>query len=205
MKSKMLCILANSVKNGQSCVAGIEIFKNEEDNWQNTGRWIRPISHRPNGAISDQESFLRDKGRIPKIFDIVEIPLQKPAEVKGQPEDWLIEPVGSWLYHGRFNPQKSVNSFLEYPNDLWLEANERRDRVTSEWVAEHGLPSLYLVRPDRLKIYVQENDYGGGPKRSRRAAFTYRGVRYDFGMTDPVVSSRHFPDYLTRQSGRAYA
>lgn len=187
------------MKNGQSCVAGIEILKNEDDKWQNTGRWIRPISHRLNGAISDQESFLQAKGRAPEHFDIVEIPLQKPAEVEGQPEDWLIEPAGAWEYHGRFDPQKSVNSFLEQPGDLWLEEDARRDRVTPEWVAEHGLPSLYLVRPDQLKIYVQENDYGGGPKKSRRAVFHYGGVCYDFGMTDPFASSKHFPDYRTRQ------
>lgn len=201
MNSKTLCILANSVKNQQSCVAGVEIHKNAEGRWENTGRWIRPISLRPNGAISYQESYLQNKERAPQLFDIVTIPLQKPAEVEGQPEDWLIDPSGSWEHHGHFNPQKSVSAFLEEPQDLWLEEDERRDRVTPEWIAEHELPSLYLVRPNDLRIYVQENDYGKGPQRSRRAVFRYRGERYDFGMTDPVASSKHFPDYCTRQAG----
>lgn len=201
MKTKTLCILANSVKNQQSCVAGLEIEKNSEGRWQNAGRWIRPISHRPNGAISDSESYLRPQNKKPELFDIVAIPLSKPAHVEGQPEDWLIEPSAKWHYLGHFDPQKSVRSFLESPRDLWLQQNERRDRVTPEWVAHHDLPSLYLIEPEHLKIYVQEVDYGNGPKRSRRAAFRYGGVDYDWGMTDPVASNKHFPDYRTRQAG----
>lgn len=201
MENRTLCILANSVKNQQRCIAGVEIFKNTEGKWQNTGRWIRPISHRPDGAISVEESFLAKTRNIPKLFDIVEIPLNKPGHVKGQPEDWLIEPSCSWTYKGHFNPQKSVSAFLEEPSDLWLQENERYDRVTPEWVAEQNLPSLYLVKPERFKIYVQEIDYGNGPKRSRRAIFHYRGKDYDFGMTDPLASSKYFPDYWTRESG----
>lgn len=201
METKTLCVLANSVKNQQSCVAGIEVVKNAGGEWQNTGRWIRPISHRPNGAISDSESYLQNKGRKPQLFDIVEVHLQAPADVEGQPEDWLIEPTRSWQHLGSFNPQKSITVFLEKPDNLWLQQNERHDRATPEWVAEQKLPSLYLVRPNRIKIYVQETDYGNDPKRSRRAAFHYRGVDYDFGMTDPMVSQRYFRDYQTRQAG----
>jgi len=201
MKKKTLCILANSVKNQQSCIAGIEIEKNSEGRWQNTGRWIRPISHRPNGAISDSESFLKGKNRKPELFDIVEVPLSAPSHVEGQPEDWLIEVSSDWQHHGHFDPQKSVNAFLEQPENLWLQQTEKRDRVTPEWVARHELPSLYLIEPEQIKIYVQESNYGNGPKRSRRAAFRYNGIDYDFGMTDPVVSTTHFTDYGTRESG----
>lgn len=201
MEKKTLCILANSVKNQQSCVAGMEIVKNPEGRWQNTGKWVRPISHRGNGAISDSEFFLRNKKKNPELFDIVEIALQEPVHVEGQPEDWLIEPSANWQYLGHFDPQKSVNVFLERPNDLWLQQNERRDRVTPDWVSQHQLPSLYLIEPEEMKIYIQVNDYGNGPKRSRRASFRYRGVDYDWGMTDPVASTKHFPDYVTRESG----
>jgi hypothetical protein len=201
MKTKTLCILANSVKNQQSCVAGIEIEKNSDGQWQNTGSWVRPISHRQNGAISDSESYLRNQKKKPELFDIVEIPLLKPAHVEGQPEDWLIDPSADWQYHGHFDPQKSVNAFLEEPDHLWLQQNGKRDRVTPEWVAEHELPSLYLIAPEQMKIYVHVADYGTGPRRSRRASFRYKGVDYDWGMTDPAASTKHFPDYGTRESG----
>lgn len=201
MNSKTLCILANSVKNQQSCVAGVEVSRIAEDRWQHTQRWIRPISHRANGAISYQESYLHSKGRGPDLFDIVEIPLQRPAVVEGQPEDWLIEPSSPWKHHGQLNPSDSVGALLEEPQDLWMQQTERNDRVTPEWIAEHDLPSLYLVRPDQLRIYIQERDFGDGLKRSRRASFSYRDKQYDFGMTDPAASSKHFPDYQTRQGG----
>lgn len=199
LKTKILCILANSVKNRQSCVAGIEIKKNSEGRWQNTGRWVRPISHRSKGAISDLESYLHNENKKPELFDIVEIPLQEPAHVDGQPEDWLIEPAGKWRYHGRFDPQKSVNDFLEAPDHLWLQQNEKQDRVTPDWVAQHELPSLYLIAPEWIKIYV--DDWRNRPNRSRRARFRYKGINYDWAMTDPVASAKHFPDYQTREPG----
>lgn len=183
-------------------MAGIEIKKNSEGRWQNTGRWVRPISHRSDGAISDLESYLHKEKKKPELFDIVEIPLQEPAHVDGQPEDWLIEPAEKWRYYGRFDPQKSVNDFLEAPDHLWLQHNEKRDRVTPDWVAKHELPSLYLLVPEWIKIYVRVDDYGNGPNRSRRASFRYKGIDYDWAMTDPVASTKHFPDYHTREPGR---
>lgn len=200
-RKRCVCILANSVKNAQSCIAGIEMKMNPDGRWQNTGRWIRPISHRPNGAISDKESFLRNKSRLPQLFDIVEIPLSAPAHVEGQPEDWLIEEGVDWLFLGQVDPQKSVDAFAEQPNDLWFQPGVKKDRVTPEWIAQHALPSLYLIQPEQIKIYIQETDFGNGPKRSRRAWFRYRGVEYDWGMTDRVVSGKYFPDYRTRKTG----
>jgi len=144
---------------------------------------------------------MKNKNRFPQLFDIIEIPLSAPAHVEGQPEDWLIEERADWLYLGHVDSQESVNALIERPNDLWLQQGMKRDRVTPEWVAQHDLPSLYLIEPEVLKIYVQESDYGNGPERSLRAAFRYGGVDYHWGMTDPVASNKHFPDYATRQAG----
>jgi hypothetical protein len=201
MEEKILCILANSVKNSKSCIAGIEIIKTTTGRWQNTGRWIRPISHRPKGAISNTESLLQNIKRNPKLFDIVKVPLHAPANVEGQPEDWLIEPSFAWQHLGYFESQNSASAFLEMPKDLWLQQGEKQDRVSPEWVAQYQMPSLYLIAPEELKIYVQESDYGTGSRRSRRAAFRYRELDYDFGMTDPVTSNTHFPDFRTRKPG----
>jgi hypothetical protein len=202
VKKKTICVLANSVKNHQSCIAGIEILKTGDMRWRKTGQWIRPISHRSNGAISDAESYLGDKDRNPNLFDIVEIPLEQQAHVEGHPEDWLIARRESWRYVGHFNPNK-ISHFLETPDDLWLEKNEKRDRVTGDFLVKHSLPSLYLVKPERLKLYVSEADFGDGPKRKRRACFRYGGVDYDMAMTDRTVNAKYFIDYNTRPAGLA--
>ena len=201
MTKKTLCILANSVKNRQSCIAGIEVKKNQDGRWQNTERWVRPISHRANGAISNAESFLLKPNRHPELFDIIEIPLQKEAHVAGQPEDWLIEPTANWQYLGRFHPKNSVNDFIEAPNDLWNQDGEKKDRVTPNWIAKHSSQSLYFIKPERFKIYVEIRDFGHGATRRRRASFVYKSVNYDFSFTDPVASSTHLPDYETREPG----
>jgi len=196
-----LCILANSVKNTQSCIAGIEMEKDLDGRWRSTGRWVRPISHRPNGAISDKESFLQNRNRRPELFDIVEIPLSGPAQVEGQPEDWLIEEGADWLCLGHIDPRESTGALIEQPKDLWLQKGVKRDRVTPEWVAGHKLPSLYLIQPEQVRVYIQETFYGSDSKRSRRVALRYNDVDYDFAMTDPVASAKYFPDYRTRLAG----
>ena len=201
MIKKTLCILANSIKESESCVAGIEIIKNQYGRWQNTGQWIRPVSHRDNGAISRTESFLRKEGRKPKAFDIVEIALLKPVYVRGHPEDWLIEPSANWQYQGWFDPKESSDIFLESPDNLWLQENQKNDRVTSEWLEKQKLQSLYLIKPEKLKIYLRLNDWGGGLRRSIRASFCYLGINYDWSMTDPDARDKYFPDFDEHKPG----
>lgn len=201
MNTKTLCILANSVKFNGYCVAGIEIEKNEIDQWQSTGRWIRPIGHSNNGSISLKESYLHNQRRIPKLFDIIEIPLKAPAYVDGQPENWLIAPNVEWKHLGQINPLKHINTFLEYPDHLWLQENEKYDRVTPQWVVTRQMPSLYLIKPEDMTIYVDGANYGDEQRRSRRANFRYQNKQYDLAMTDPFASKKHFPDFKTRKTG----
>ena len=201
MTTKTLCILANSVKRGESCIAGLEIAQRPDKFWQNTGRWIRPVSHRDGGAISGSESYLHPPGKTPELFDIVTVPLQQPASVQGQPEDWWIEPSATWQYQGKFDPQESVRDFLEDPKDLWCQPNQPQDRVTPDWWAGQRLPSLYLIEPERMELYVHLQDYGSGPQRRSRARFRYRGVDHDWSMTDPVASRNHLPDFSSRGIG----
>lgn len=194
MKTKTICILANSIKFSERCIAGMEVNPTDDGKWRLSKNWIRPLSHREGGAINPTESRL-NTNRQPELLDLVEIPLEGPAQVEGQPEDWLIHQNASWTYRGRFAPGV-LSHLLEEPENLWLEFPDRSDRVSPSFLREHRLPSLYLIRGANLRLAITDfiDDFGRS-KKKRRARFCHNGVHYDLALTDPMMQQRYFNDF----------
>jgi len=200
METKTICILANSIKFSGRCIAGIEVEPTDNGKWRLSKNWIRPLSHREGGEINFIESRLSNN-RQPTILDLVEIPLEAPAQVEGQPEDWLIQTSSAWTYRGRFAPEV-LHRLIEEPENLWLEFPHRSDRVSPSYLRDHGLPSLYLIQGSDLRLAITEfvNDSGQTQKK-RRARFRHNGIYYDLAMTDPEMQRRYFPDFPNINAG----
>jgi hypothetical protein len=92
---KRIFCLANSRKSGDRCIAGRELL---EGNY--IGPWVRPISSRPDEAVSLSEIRYRD-GEYPRLRDIVEVPVLGPRGKPNQPENWVIDQNSSWRKVGR--------------------------------------------------------------------------------------------------------
>lgn len=192
MTRKTICVLANSFKNSERCIAGMEVIQKNIGGWSFTKRWIRPISHRPSGAISLQESHLSNTGKHPKILDIISVPVQKQAQVVGQPEDWLIDPNNAWEHRGELDKCLALTKLLQNPKDLWIEENERMDRVSTDFVGKHSLPSLYLIEPEKLEIVVQPSNSPYNPMAKKiRGRFVFGGKQYDLSLTDPEAGPKY--------------
>jgi hypothetical protein len=172
----------------------MEVTPSGEKKWHLTKNWIRPISHRPDGALNETESKIDAIGHQPRLLDIVEVDLSGKAQVDGQPEDWLIEPKKMWRKQGRFDPA-IIDRFIEEPNDLWLEMPHHPDRVSPQYLKDTNSPSLYLIRPETFQIFIRDDDFTGQTKKKRRGIFTYRGVQYDLPLTDPKMQSTYFPGF----------
>ncbi len=146
-----LIILANSVKPGGHCVAGID---------RRSGEWIRPVS-KENRAIPSLVA-----GKI-KLLDVVEIPLTscRPKD-RYQRENRLVE---SWDW--KVIGSVSSMDILNYCEDNTIILHSRNDRVTPQVL--EALPfeewkSLQLVRAD----VIFERDYWN---RNRWRASFYDG------------------------------
>ncbi len=98
---KIIC-LANSKKNGDRCIAGIDIC---------TEKWIRPVSDLDDGRVSTNICLVNNKE--PQLLDILDIPLDKDKDkdegISFQCENLRMLP-GKWKKIGQAFP----NSLLEY-------------------------------------------------------------------------------------------
>jgi len=189
---KTICILANSIKHSDRCIAGVEVEELSDGNWNLSNKWIRPVGNRENHAVNISESLLSNKLQ-PSVLDVVDIHILKPADVAGQPEDWLIAPNCTWNYRGTL-PREELTKAIESPDNLWLEYPHNPfspDRVSPEFVKKHNLPSLYLIKANDLQIVIEERQC----EKKRRAKFTYRGISYNLALTDPEVQTKFFPNF----------
>jgi putative nucleic acid modification protein with dual OB domain len=90
VQRRELVCLANSIKLGEFCFAGVDVA---------TSEWIRLIGSGQHGAVTRVEQKLED-GRIASLLDIVSVPLAYPEPVPGQPENWILGD-GAWEYAGK--------------------------------------------------------------------------------------------------------
>jgi len=103
---KEFVLLAKSVKHGQNCIAGREIFRSGSK--LQLGSWIRPISDHDEGAINTLEILL-EGGGLPQFLDIIEIYVGNNINNPTQPENWLLEKK-KWKKTGRV----AVASVFQY-------------------------------------------------------------------------------------------
>lgn len=186
---KIVC-LANSWKIGGSCVAGKEL---SEGSW---GGWIRPVSVRPSGELSQEERHY-ENGREPEVGDIVDIPLTQPRPSAYQLENHVIDYRRHWKLVGRCSWDSLQTAIDAIDGQLWENGHSSsrgvNDRVPEDRAARLET-SLYLVRPVALDVIVCPEWEG---KRRVRAEFSLNAHRYRLKVTDPVAVSQ----FLSRSDG----
>ena len=91
-EKKIIC-LANSKKMSGRCIVGKEMVNGRY------GQWIRPVSDRKEGEISEEEQMFAD-GSYPQILDIISIKLLQPLVHKYQTENHLIDNKVHWRKKG---------------------------------------------------------------------------------------------------------
>ena len=88
--TKRLLCLANSRKLHDRCVAG------KEWNGTEAGNWVRPISARDGGAVSERERRYED-GSDPQVLDVMDVPVLQRRSEDYQTENWLLDPKRRWM------------------------------------------------------------------------------------------------------------
>ncbi len=179
---KFVC-LANSRKISGRCIAGKIIESN---------KWVRPVSNRESEEISEEERRY-ENGDMPRLLDIISVPVKNHKPQKHQSENYLIDDKYYWKKTGRYTG--SLEALLDFPNNLWgseSSSYQGKDDRTPECSCSEYEDSLYLIRPQSLEIIVRvEGAEFNNEKRKVRAQFVYEDIEYIFPVTDPVIESKY--------------
>jgi hypothetical protein len=203
MATVTICLLANSAKNKARCIAGSLVEQTVDGGWRLRKKWIRPISYRPKGELTDAEVAVRKDGRahIPRLMDIVEIPVDGPATIVGQPEDLFITKGASWHFKGRVNREAAIPKLVEQPENLWLEEGQKTDRATPDFVRANAGSSLYLIQPESFEARIETTTWDGKTSYHRTAYFRYHGTDYRLPFTDIVFGDTYCPKPWQMEEG----
>ncbi|MFO1500940.1 MAG: hypothetical protein U1G07_21550 [Verrucomicrobiota bacterium] len=197
MISKTIVVLANSVKRSDRCLAGKEWVRSGEG-WLG-GNWIRPVTSTTGGAVSEYQMY-QALGHAPKPLEILEIPLEGPAPLPYQPENWLLpRPIqpNSWKSIGQL-PFAELGMLIDTPRGLWNDGSGWR-RVKAGYPEAMTQPaSLYLIRPERIssiRVWSENNPFEQQRpvKRHRVATIHYASVPHDLDIDDLEFAARYFP------------
>jgi len=173
MRSRFCC-LANSIKHGGRCLAGIELDAGHRPVIVNgRPKWIRPVCATPLGEVptSIAEPF--------GILDIIEIEVMEPRPDRHQSENVSFE-TRSLKTIGTFAREDLAGL---YENRRSIFGN--RGKAVAADAVEGLAYSLMLVNVERC--HARTVTYEDRPEKPQtRLVFLYSDVEYDLPVTDPL-------------------
>lgn len=200
---KEIVCLANSRRVCNRCVAGLELTE------EGFGEWVRPVSKNSSeGEVTELERQY-ENGEEPKLLDVMDIEFSQPKPDGHQQENHIISNE-RWKLKKRLS-WDDIQKAVQCPRKLWTNdyfghSRGKNDRVSRKQLAQQD-GSLYLIRPDNLKIIVEWDQYKWkkrkkGSKEGYRiqADFRFHGVGYCLVVTDVEAENRYKTEYQTSGS-----
>jgi hypothetical protein len=186
--TKTIICVANSRKISGRCIAGKEIGRGK------VGSWVRPVSERSTGELSEEDRRFQD-GQDPKLLDVIRVPMVEPRPHGYQTENHLIDDRYYWTKEREASWDDLKSALDSASGPLWDNSSSSysglHDRV-EEAVANGLGTSLRLIEVANLKIMVRVEgaEFGNG-KRKIRGRFTIDGSEYWLAVTDPVIERKY--------------
>jgi hypothetical protein len=182
-QTKTVVCLADSRKHSGRCIAGKEVLAG------GYGGWIRPVSARQSAEISEEERRY-ENGALPRVLDIIEIPLIGATPQLYQSENYVIDAEYYWVKKGEVS-WAHIKQLVDQPAPLWTNNDSTyyglNDRVKVD-IASKLKNSLMLIKPEELTLkVVTEGGEFGNPRRRVRADFRHVGTSYSLIVTDPAA------------------
>lgn len=194
MAIRRIVCLANSYKNSERCIAGVELLSDDC-----FGHWIRPVTRR-SAAINELEQTCTD-GTPSRLLDILAIDFGRAVPEGYQSENILISSGKKWKKIGRF-PLADLDPILHCRHEpLWPYAestrNGRNDKISANNL-RHIRSSLSLVQPAEAIVHVFPSPYKMKGKLDVRVGFEWGGEQNNLKLTDLQESS----NYQTKGVGK---
>lgn len=171
-----IIVLANSLKHGDSCLAGIEI---------NTGKWVRPVTDLEDGRV--RRSHMKLGCHIPGVLDILDIPL----DVTGPDFDFESENrtilTGRWYVRGRASP----HDLLRYAKRPHYILHNHRKYVTIEEMKQKPLPKRMTLQLIQVDDFTTRDTRGLSTEKHDWKGIVSSGGRVlDLPITDPAFCGK---------------
>lgn len=175
--TQIIC-LANSWKNGERCIAGIN---------QKAKKWVRPVcSLYPQDGKVPKDIRLIDR-REPALLDILEIPLEKDGPDFGFESENITIASGKWRRLGAVSP----TDLLLYCQDFDHILHNKEKYVTVPFLQSLAFPerrTLELVYATKLLV---QGSPQGEVMRWRGTLITNTGAQLtNASITDPVFTKK---------------
>ena len=183
---KTILVLANSLKKGGRCVAGIEATRVGGDQYV-LGQWIRPVDQeQAEGTIPSHRTLL--DGRYIKPLDLVTIPFLESANDSYHPEDVKIDGTKKWRLVGHMDAKDVFSHLPDETEDLWGAASAYSRKVQPK----NGIRTLRIIKPTG-KCYVSafRDETLWGVKHRRLLYVEHKRLMHEFSIDDPCFSRRH--------------
>ena len=179
--TKRLVCLANSRTLHGRCVAG------REWNGAAAGRWIRPISARDGGEVSEYERQYED-GSDPQVLDVIDVAVLESRPKDYQTENWLLDPKCYWEKAGRLS-WFDLPALADPIAPLWIDGHSTYNGLNDKIPATATgsvTDSLRLIHVNRLRLVVcRPGEAFGNNKRRVQGRFRHGDREYGLWVTDP--------------------
>ncbi len=172
---EIIC-LANSIKHGGRCIAGLKT---------DGSGWLRPISTTRDGTLYEEHYTLVD-GHEPQLFDLLSIECTQPYPSCHQPENWVINDRRPWQRSG--TPDLALLQKIINPEVIKHRSAATLLGSTDHRVADPALSanpieaSLALIKPKSLSWQILRVNTG----KKIKAYFQSGLVSYELPVTDPI-------------------
>ena len=166
---ELLC-LANSIKLGGRCVAGLRT---------DGSGWLRPVGP-GDGTLYPAHYILEDLSE-PGLMDVIALEVSRHEPAAHQPENWLIDGQPWELVRrpASLAARDLLRGALCNGPDLLGGTTDRESFARFEETP--GVASLTVILPESLRWLVSTDE----AKRKTRARFSLAGANYDLSVTDP--------------------
>ena len=176
MEAHFIC-LANSLKRGGRCIAGVEVVLDGERRWtvirkhDGSPKWVRPIDKTTEfGEILIGEARTIPLLSIVKLTDVVPIPYQAHQEDVHYSMMMVVGRVPASV--------QVLSQFVDTAHPVIFYGTDRAIDIPTYAAADH---SLMFVHADTAEIASEVKE----DKTRYRMLLGYNGVTYDLSVTDP--------------------
>lgn len=194
---RIVCLASSRMPEGR-CIAGRELSSDAQP-----GPWVRPVSGRKGGGVSEQESRYEDGG-VPSLLDIMDVPVLNAQPENHQHENWLLDPNHRWAKKGCLG-LADLSNWIEEVETLWVNGCRTRagqnDRVRAS-DANFLNTSLCFIKVN-LTVHVVFDYYN---RRRLQGRFRHKGTDYRMWVTDPDYEQEYLQQPVgTYRLGERYA